>query len=97
MEEPSAVENSLADSLAEELERPEAVKADHWKNIGDAERGAFPHAFMQLFLTRKVINTLYKVTRKIQKEIKVLVQAVFRATSHEADLRLGERAYCSLW
>jgi len=35
MEEPSAVENYLADSLAEELERPEAVKADHWKNIGN--------------------------------------------------------------
>lgn len=71
------------------LEEPLLVVSDKHKGLKKALREVFPHAFKQPCLAHKMRNILCKVPRKMQKEIKRLVQQVFYASSYEEGLRLG--------
>lgn len=80
----------LRDVTARGLDEPLLVVSDKHKGLKKAVREVFPHAFKQPCLAHKMRNILCKVPRKMQKEIKGLVQAVFYASSYEEGLRLGK-------
>ena len=71
------------------LEEPLLVVSDGHKGLKKAVRGVFPRAFEEPFLAHKMRNIIRKVPRKLQKEIKGLVLAVFYASSYEQGLRQG--------
>lgn len=79
----------LHDMTARGLEEPLLVVSDKHKGLKKAVREVFPHAFKQPCLAHKMRNILCKVPRKMQKEIKGLVQQVFYASSYEEGIRLG--------
>lgn len=80
----------LHDMVARGLEEPLLVVSDKHKGLKKAVREVFPHAFKQPCLAHKMRNILCKVPRKMQKEMKHLVQQVFYASSYEEGLRLGQ-------
>jgi transposase-like protein len=80
----------LHSMVARGLEEPLLVVSDKHKGLRKAVREVFPHAFKQPCLAHKMRNILCKVPRKMQKEIKQLVQQVFYASSYEEGLRLGQ-------
>ena len=80
----------LHDMGARGLGEPLLVVSDKHKGLKKAVREVFPLAFKQPCLAHKMRNILCKVPRKVQKEIKHLVQQVFYASSYEEGLRLGQ-------
>ena len=80
----------LHDMIARGLNEPLLVVSDKHKGLKKAVREVFPHTFKQPCLAHKMRNILSKVPRKMQKEIKHLVQQVFYASSYEEGLRLGQ-------
>jgi len=80
----------LHDMAARGLGEPLLVVSDKHKGLKKAVREVFHHAFKQPCLAHKMRNILCKVPRKVQKEIKHLMQQVFYASSYEEGLRLGQ-------
>lgn len=77
--------------IARGLGEPLLVVSDKHKGlIKKAVREIFPHAFKQPCLAHKMRNILCKIPRRVQKEIKHLVQQVFYASNYEEGLRLGQ-------
>ena len=79
----------LHDMVARGLGEPLLVVSDKHKGLKKAVREVFPHAFKQPCLAHKMRNILCKLPKKMQKEMKHLVQQVFYAQSYGEDLRLG--------
>jgi transposase-like protein len=79
----------LHDMVTRGLGEPLLVVSDKHKGLRKAAREVFPHAFIQPCLAHKMRNILCKLPRKVQEEMKHLVQQVFYAPSYKEGLRLG--------
>ena len=86
----------LHDIAGRGLDEPLLVVCDKHKSLRKALREVFPPAFKQPCLAHKMRNILCKVPRKMQKEIKRLVQQGFYASSYEDGLRLGQELIARL-
>jgi transposase-like protein len=80
----------LHDMVSRGLGEPLLVISDKNKGLKRAVREVFPHAFKQPCLAHKMRNILCKVPKKMQKEMKHLVQQVYYASSYKEGLRLGQ-------
>jgi transposase-like protein len=79
----------LHDMTARGLDEPLLVTSDKHKGLKKAVREVFPHAFKQPCLAHKMRNILCKLPKKIEKEIKPLINQVYYASSYEEGLKLG--------
>lgn len=80
----------LHDMVARGLREPLLVVSDKHKALRRAVREVFPHAFKQPCLAHKMRNILCKLPRKAHKAMKPLLHRVYRASSYEEGLRLGQ-------
>lgn len=79
----------LHDMVSRGLKEPLLVVSDKHKGLTKAVKEVFPHAFRQPCLAHKMRNILCKLPRKVQKEMKHLVQQVFYAQNYGEGVRLG--------
>ncbi|MDP2719918.1 MAG: IS256 family transposase [Dehalococcoidia bacterium] len=79
----------LHDMTARGLEEPLLVTSDKHKGLKKAVREVFSHAFKQPCLAHKMRNILCKLPKKIEKEMKPLINQVYYASSYEEGLKLG--------
>lgn len=80
----------LHDMVARGLREPLLVVSDKHKALRRAVREVFPHAFKQPCLAHKMRNILCKLPRKAHNAMKPLLHRVYRASSYEEGLRLGQ-------
>lgn len=79
----------IHDMLQRGLESPLLVISDDAPGLGNAIRECFPDSLYQLCQVHKMRNILCKLPNDIQKEMKQLIQRIFKAKDYETGLKLG--------
>ena len=85
-----AVKSFLQDMIQRGLEEPLLVISDDAPGPKKAVMECFPNSLRQLCQVHKMRNILSKLPRDVQKEMKKLIERVFRAKDYDTGLKMGE-------
>lgn len=79
----------IHDMLQRGLESPLLVISDDAPGLRKAIKECFPDSLSQICQVHKMRNILCKLPKYIQKEMKALIQRVFKAKDYDEGLKLG--------